>query len=80
MSGLIDPFTATTGISAVWVAILAIWEAVWTGLAMWRAAKRREVWWFIIFLVINLLGIPEIIYLLLTNKKKGTAVQKRSRR
>ena len=59
------------GISIWLILVITIWEGIWTALAMWRAAKRRDVWWFIVFFVINLFGIPEIIYLILTRKNKS---------
>jgi methionyl-tRNA synthetase len=40
-----------------------IWTLIWKGLALWRASKRGDMWWFIILLVVNTLGILEIIYL-----------------
>jgi len=43
--------------------IIAVWSLVWKGLALWRSAKRGDMWWFIAFLLINTLGILEIIYL-----------------
>jgi hypothetical protein len=44
--------------------LLAIaWSLLWKGLALWRAAKRGDMWWFIAFLFINTLGILEIVYL-----------------
>lgn len=42
---------------------LALWSAVWTGFALWYAARRDEKWWFIIFLFVHTAGILEIIYL-----------------
>ncbi len=63
----IDP-TSQLGIPIWLLIIITIWEMIWTGLAMWRAAKLKHVAWFIIFLVVNLFGIPEIIYLIATNK------------
>lgn len=42
---------------------LAIWSLIWSGLALWHAAQRREKWWFIIFLLVHTAGILEIIYL-----------------
>ncbi len=48
-------------ISFVFVAF--IWSILWKGLALWRSAKRGDMWWFIAFLLINTLGILEIIYL-----------------
>lgn len=51
--------------------VISVWEAIWTGLAMWKTAKRNHLWWFIIFFVVNLFGIPEIIYLIVTRKKES---------
>lgn len=44
--------------------LLAIWVLPWKGLALWRAAKRNEAVWFVVFLLLNTIGILEIIYLL----------------
>jgi len=33
------------------------------GYALWHAAKRNEVGWFIALLIVNTIGILEIIYL-----------------
>ena len=43
--------------------LLLVWSLVWKGLALWRAAKRGEKIWFVVFLLVNTLGILEIIYL-----------------
>jgi hypothetical protein len=64
-----DP-TAQLGISIWWILIITIWETVWTALAMWRSARRNHLVWFVVFLIVNLLAIPEIIYLFVTNDKK----------
>ena len=42
---------------------LMLWSLVWKGLALWRAASRKELAWFIVFLIVNTAGILEIIYL-----------------
>ena len=47
---------------------LLIWSAVWTGLALWHAAKRGEKWWFIFFLLVHTAGIVEILYLIFVAK------------
>ena len=44
------------------IILLAIWELYWTYTACWLAAKRGDKLWFFSFLVVSLLGIPEIIY------------------
>ena len=45
------------------VLLAVLWSLLWKGLALWRAAKRGDMWWFLAFLVLNTLGILEIIYL-----------------
>lgn len=48
---------------------LIIWSFVWKGLALWRAARLKQVGWYIALLVINTIGIFEIIYLIATNRR-----------
>ena len=43
--------------------LLVIWEVYWTYRACWVASRRNEKKWFLFFLVFNLLGIPEMLYL-----------------
>lgn len=45
-----------------------IWSVVWKGLALWHSARRGQYWWFVILLVVNTLGILEIIYLFFVSK------------
>ena len=45
------------------ILILAIWEVYWTYHACWIASKLDEKKHFLFFLIFNLLGIPEIIYI-----------------
>jgi hypothetical protein len=45
------------------LAIIVLWSLFWKGCALWHAARRGEVWWFIAILLINTLGLLEIIYL-----------------
>lgn len=49
-----------------WFALLpliVLWSLFWKGLALWHAAKRGQKVWFIVLLVVNTLGILEIVYL-----------------
>ena len=43
--------------------ILAAWEVYWTYHACWIASKLNEKKSFSFFLIFNLLGVPEIIYI-----------------
>ena len=43
--------------------LAAAWTIVIKGYALWHAARNGQKWWFIALLVINTLGILEVIYL-----------------
>ena len=43
--------------------LILVWTFFWKGLALWHAAKREEKKWFVALLILNTLGILEIIYL-----------------
>jgi hypothetical protein len=45
------------------ILIAVLWSVIWKGLALWRAGRRGDKWWFIVMLVLNTFGILEIIYL-----------------
>ncbi len=47
-----------------WVLLLLLaWSVVWKGLALWKAARRNEKGWFIALLIINILGLLEMLYI-----------------
>lgn len=48
---------------------LLIWSIFWKGLALWRSARMNHKGWFIALLVINTVGIFEIIYLAATRDR-----------
>lgn len=43
--------------------ILLVWTLVWKGFALWRAAKDDSTLWFVLMLILNTLGILEIVYI-----------------
>ncbi|MEI7615718.1 MAG: DUF5652 family protein [Actinomycetota bacterium] len=49
---------------------LLAWSLVWKGLALWRAARNDSKPWFVVLLIVNTLGILEILYLLFSKKNK----------
>ncbi len=51
------------------VFLLLIWTLVWKGMALWQAARRCEKAWFVVMLVINTVGLLEILYLYVVSKK-----------
>ena len=51
-------------------AVLMLWSLFWKGLALWHAGRRGQPWWFVIMLIVNTVGILEIIYLFAVCKLK----------
>lgn len=43
--------------------LLGLWTIPWKALALWKSSRRGQIGWFIFFILINTLGIIEIIYL-----------------
>ncbi|KKU51198.1 MAG: hypothetical protein UX74_C0031G0021 [Parcubacteria group bacterium GW2011_GWA2_47_10b] len=52
----------------VFVAFI-IWSLVWKGMALWKAAHNRSAVWFVVLLLVNTLGILEILYIFVFGKK-----------
>ncbi|MDE1924738.1 MAG: hypothetical protein KGH79_00975 [Patescibacteria group bacterium] len=53
---------------APFILLVVLWSIFWKGLALWHSARRGQYWWFVIMLVVNTLGILEIIYLFFVAK------------
>jgi hypothetical protein len=43
--------------------LVIIWCIAIKGIALWHAGRRNEPWWFIVILLVNTLGIVELLYL-----------------
>jgi hypothetical protein len=50
--------------------LLIAWSIIWKGIALWHAARNKQLVWYIVLLIINTLGILEIVYLILLKKGK----------
>lgn len=50
--------------------IVFLWSLLWKGFALWKASKNDQKNWFIVILIINSVGILELIYLFGFAKKK----------
>jgi len=55
---------------AIIIAVLLLWTIPWKGYALWRAARNKDVKWFIVLLLVNTLAILEIIYIFKIDKNK----------
>ncbi|MDR3593364.1 DUF5652 family protein [Clostridium sp.] len=49
--------------------LLISWSIIWKGIALWHSARNKQLIWYIALLIVNTLGILEIIYLSFFKKK-----------
>ncbi|MFN3188575.1 MAG: DUF5652 family protein [Candidatus Paceibacteria bacterium] len=60
-----------------WLIVAAgLWALPWTGIALWKAARRGEKGWFIALLLIQTVGLLEILYIFVFSKRKGVETEK----
>lgn len=52
------------------ILLITLWTMPWKGVALWRAAGNKHVWWFVAIFLVNTLAILEIIYIFGFSKKK----------
>jgi methionyl-tRNA synthetase len=53
------------------IAIIVAWLIVIKGFALWHAARNRQLGWFIVLLIVNTLGILEVLYLIFWRKDRN---------
>ena len=80
----IGEFIESFGIASfLLLAVIVIWSSVWKLLALWKAARKGSVPWFVILGIVNTMGILEILYLFVFSecyKKKAKPRARRKRR
>ena len=57
------------------IIIATLWTLFWKVCSLWIAGKRDEKWWFLALLVLNTVGVLDIIYIFLVAKKKWSDVK-----
>ena len=79
----LNEFATQFGISLWLLVVILIWTIVWKLLALWKAARKNHLTWFIVLAIINTVGILEILYIYvfseMTMKAKKTPAQKRKK-
>lgn len=53
---------------ALWLTIVLLPLKMW---AAWEAARRDQLGWFVCFFLVNMIALPEIVYLVWFRKDKG---------
>lgn len=63
------------GAMGPWLIAVVVWSLVWKGLALWRAGRKNSPVWFVVLLVVNTIGILEILYYFIFSKMgKGSTM------
>ncbi|MBC8274550.1 MAG: hypothetical protein H8E40_06245 [Chloroflexi bacterium] len=53
------------------IPLIILWTLPWKGVALWRAAGNKQLWWFVALFLLNTLAILEIIYIFGFSRKKS---------
>lgn len=55
-----------------WIILpIVAWTLFWKGWALWRSARAGQKVWYAFLLILNTLGILEIVYIIITSKPKA---------
>ncbi|MCH2472796.1 MAG: DUF5652 family protein [Gammaproteobacteria bacterium] len=54
-----------------WVIPLIIWSACWKLVALWKAARNRQLAWFIVLAIFNTAGMLPILYIYFYQRDKS---------
>ena len=68
--GMMYPNFFSSNLFGLFLVPLLLWSFIWKGWALWRAARNGSRGWFIALLVVNTMGILEILYLFVFGKEK----------
>lgn len=69
-------FPFLKGFLAMFLIPLLVWGLFWKGWALWKAAKNDSKPWFIALLLINTMGILEILYIFIFGKERKSNKKK----
>ena len=63
----IDPIFITIA-----MVVAAAWTLPWKAVALWKAARAGSKVWFVALLLLNTIGILEILYIFVFSKRSRT--------
>ena len=67
------PFLAPLGVLAIpLIGLVLMWTIIIKGFALWKAARNTHKAWFVVLLIVNSLGILELVYLIWFAKPAAT--------
>lgn len=70
--------TGNENLDLILITVITIWSTLLKGIALWRAANLKQRNWFIVMLIINTIGILELVYLFRFASKRLTIKEVKS--
>lgn len=70
MNPLLNDLSSITEIPPWLLALVITWSLFWKGIALWKSARKSSPIWFVALLVVNTIGILEILYIYLFSELK----------
>jgi len=52
------------------IVLIAIWDAVWKAIGLWKSGRNNQLAWFVVLFIFNTAGILPIVYIVFFQKKK----------
>ncbi len=71
---MVHPFGTLTGFPGTFLVVfflILFWSLAWKGLALWKAARRGDKFWFVFLLIVNTIGIVEMLYIYVFSAGQG---------
>lgn len=64
--------TGNENLDLILITIITVWSTLVKGIALWRSSNLKQQNWFIVLLIVNTVGILELVYLFRFSKKRLT--------
>ena len=64
-------------INPILLFVILAWSLYWKGMALWKAAHKNDKNWFVAILIINLVGILEILYIYIFSERKPKIIEEK---
>jgi len=53
------------------IVFVFVWSLLWKGIALWKSARNAQKVWFVSLLILQTLGILEILYIFIFQKDRN---------
>lgn len=77
MADYLSLIAGQIGIPIWLLMIIIIWSVIWKAIALWKSARNNHLVWFIILLLVNTIGILEILYIYIFSKPRKKKPKKK---